>query len=111
MQIKNMDLDKFLSSTKHSEKMNVGSNAELYKEAVNAGYTTPELAMYFLSKGNNVKKALGEETSLYGYANGKFLFTADLIENLHYKKRCSLTFPSISSKNPSPYIAWMKQRN
>ena len=112
VQVKNVSLEQFLASQEHSDRLKVGGGKEIFKNELLAEAKNPtvEYTMYFLSRGENVIRAIGRDITLYGYANGQLKFTADLIKTLHYEKHYSLGMPKIQSKQKSAYIEWMRQR-
>lgn len=112
IQVKHVSLEDFLVSQDHSKKLKVGGGKEIFKNELLTENKNPsvEYTMYFLSRGQNVLRAIGRDITLYGYANGKLKFTADLIKTLHYEKQYNLAMPKIQSKQKSAYIEWVKQK-
>lgn len=109
IQVKNTNLEEFLASKNHSAKLKVGGGAKLFKQEFQKEYSYPsvENSIYFLSKKDRVKRAIGEKISAYAYANGQIKFTADLIDVLHFQRRYVLGMPNISQGNM--YIEWMQR--
>lgn len=112
IQVKNTDLEEFLSSKSHTDTLRVGGGQAVFGQELLAQNPHPsvEYSMYFLSKRDNVLRAIGEDVILYGYANGKLKFTADLINTLHYQKHYNLAMPKIASKSKSMYIEWIRSK-
>ena len=104
--IKNTDIDSLLTSQNHSAKLRVGGGQEVFGNELNKIYTVQD-SIYFLSRGDNVKRAIGKNTTMYGFANGKIKFTSDLIQQLHYQKNYVLAMPNLKSY----YISWIAQKN
>ena len=112
VQSKNIDLERTLASDDHNEKINVGGGSLIFKTELYSENKNPDVAYtaYFLSKGNNVVRAIGKDITIYGFADGQLKFTADLIKTLHYKKHYVLAMPGIQHSKPDLYIKWIKQK-
>lgn len=110
-QIKNYDVDAKLKE--HSTKITVGSASELLKELESSkDYNTTVIdSIYFLSQKGKVIQAIGEKVFLYGYSNGNFKFTADLIKQCR-KQNYALAFSNLNYKNSNQraYINWIQQK-
>lgn len=106
--VKLTELEHILTSEEHGEKLRVGGGKETFGEDELKTVHSVQDSIYFLSKKDNVIKAIGPNTTMYGLANGRIKFTSDLINNLHYKRHYVLAMNSPSTKNY--YISWINQK-